>query len=182
MTQRVIRKTLLLPLLAFMIGCGAGESTQVDRRFVAEMIPHHELGLQIIEIGQSRSNDVRLRRLIFEMGSYHHAELHALEALGRNWGLENAQKFPGAINQSQMDSLRILEGNAHDIAWLKIMIEHHEGALVISEVALLDTQESEIAQIARNVIATQSDELVKMRLLLSDLCLALSSKCEHRPE
>jgi len=81
-----------------------------------------------------------------------------------------------------MDSLRILEGNAHDIAWLKIMIEHHEGALVISEAALLDTQESEIAQIAKNVIATQSDELVKMRLLLSELCLALGSKCESRAE
>jgi uncharacterized protein (DUF305 family) len=62
------------------------------------------------------------------------------------------------------------------------MIEHHEGALVISEMALLDTQESEIAQIARNVIATQSEEIEKMRYLLSDLCRALGRKCQIRAE
>ena len=180
MTQRSIRRSLFLPLLALIIGCGAAEPSQADSRFVAEMLPHHELGLQIIEIGQYRSSDVRLRRMIFEMGSYHHAEMHGLESLADKWHVAIAQTFSGSIPQSQLDALQSLEGNAHDISWLQIMIQHHEGALVISRHALLDSKESEIRKIAENTIAVQSDELEKMRLLLTDLCPALSPNCEHR--
>ena len=176
MNQCVIRRAFLLPLLAFIIGCGAVKPTQNDLRFVAEMIPHHELGLQIIEIGQYRSSDVRLRRMIFEMGSYHHAEIHALESFADKWNVHTAQTFPGAVPRSQLNVLRTLAGNAHDIAWLQTMIQHHEGALVISHRALLDSKESEIRQIAENTIAVQSEEIEKMRLLLTDLCQG-GSKC-----
>lgn len=176
MTQRAIRRSLFLPLLALIIGCGAAEPSQVDLSFVAEMLPHHELGLQIIEIGQYRSSDVRLRRMIFEMGSYHHAEMHVLESLADKWHVAIAQTFPGSIPQSQLDALQTREGNAHDISWLHIMIQHHEGALVIAQQALLGAKIGEIRSMAVNVIVTQSEEIAKMRLLLTALCPE-GSKC-----
>lgn len=168
-------RVALVVLAVCLVACGPAGVTDADRQFVSLMIPHHQQGIELIEIGRTRSDDVRLRRLIFEMGSYHHSDMHDLEDLAAQWSVRSLGRFPGDVGDDTMRSLGTMEGSDFDAAWLDAMIAHHEGALVISREALESGSAStNIADIARKTISVQSSEIVEMIRLRK-------SECERGP-
>lgn len=150
--------------------CASSGVSPAEKQFVADLIPHHDIGMKLIEDGREKSNDVRLRRLIFEMGDYHHSELHALHLYAQDWGVQPSDEFPGDIHDSQLERLQDLKGSSYDIEWLHLMIEHHEGALEIAGDLLRSGGNNSIMVFARNVIDVQSVEIVEMIRLQKDLC------------
>ncbi len=140
------------------------------------MIPHHNVGLELLQIGQLRSHDVRLRRMIFEMGDYHHQDLHALEMYAQDWEVFELQNFDGNIKNKELARLRSLQSREHDLMWLQLMIRHHEGALVIARRVLESGGNANLQTMARSVITVQADEIVQMVRLRKDLC-NLHSTC-----
>lgn len=141
-----------------------------DKRFVGEMIPHHNVGVELLQIGQLRSNDVRVRRMIFEMGDYHHHDLHALEMYAQDWDVVESKEFDGNISNEELSHLRNLKGNEHDLLWLDLMIRHHEGALVIARRILDAGGNDSLQSMARGVIVVQADEIVEMIRTRQSIC------------
>lgn len=171
MTHRSLPRFLFVAFLVVMLcSCSTSGPSSSEKRFVGEMIPHHNVGVELLQIGQQRSNDVRVRRLIFEMGDYHHGELHSLELYARDWSIEEYEEFDGDIPDAELDRLRNLQGSEHDMLWLDLMIRHHEGALVISNRLLSAGGHQNLLTLASNVIKTQSDEIVEMVRLRRVLC------------
>ena len=132
-----MRRLVAIVVVLVMTGaCGHMHSSRqpndVDRWFVASMVPHHRLGVELLEIAQPRVDDVRVRRLVFQMGGYHHSELQHLEHLAVEWGVAEASEFQGHLAPKVLDELRSLSGPQHDAAWLAAMIEHHEGAVAMA--------------------------------------------------
>jgi uncharacterized protein (DUF305 family) len=171
MTHRSLPRFLFVTFLVVMLcSCSRSGPSSSEKRFVGEMIPHHNVGVELLQIGQQRNNDVRVRRLIFEMGDYHHGELHSLELYARDWSIEVYEEFDGDIPDAELDRLRNVQGSEHDMLWLDLMIRHHEGALVISNRLLSAGGHQNLLTLASNVIKTQSDEIVEMVRLRKELC------------
>lgn len=61
-----------------------------------------------------------------------------------------------------MIRLQELNGEAFDIAFLSAMIEHHQGALEMSESYLPEGKRSEVAAAAKKIIADQKKEIAQM--------------------
>lgn len=161
MRRRSIRRAAAVLAVAITASSCAPHSS-ADETFVAQMVPHHEVGLRLVEDGQVRSVDVRLRRLIFEMGSYHHAELHSLESLAEDWSVGADDDFPGNLREDDFVALAAADAASYDRAWIDLMLVHHRGAVLIAQAALRASRTETVRAIAASVVAVQSDEIVKM--------------------
>jgi uncharacterized protein (DUF305 family) len=168
-----VRAWLLIALaLVVFAGCASPGLTDRDAEFVEAMVPHHRLGLELLELAQPRVEDVRVRRLIFEMGGYHELDLHHLghgqTRHGSSQDSGEDGRFPGWIDPNRLRDLANLTGTTFDLAWLRIMIEHHEGALRIAEPMLEHGTDSELRGLAETLVAQQKLELSQMRHLIRE--------------
>ncbi len=59
-------------------------------------------------------------------------------------------------------------GDAFDKAFIKEMIMHHEGAVVMAEAALKDAKHPEIKTMANTIISAQTSEINQMKAWLKD--------------
>lgn len=130
-------RALVLCVTLVLSACGGDAPTttptDVDRQFVADMIPHHHLGMELIDQATRRVDDTRVRRLVFEMSNYHQSELDQLHEWAREWNVVPVDDFPGRIETDQLADLAALSGVNYDRRWLELMIEHHEGTLDIAQ-------------------------------------------------
>lgn len=160
--NRAVRTFLLLTLI--VSGCSS-RPTLADESFVESMLPHHDLGIELLDQAAVRASDVRLRRLVFDMRGYHQHEVEMLSRRGDDWGLTAASDFPGRITSNELTRLSATQGGKYDESWLELMIRHHEGAIEMSRAAINGRASREISRLARSIITVQSGELEQMRAL-----------------
>lgn len=156
--------------LCFVVSAACSNQPQpnsADKTFVAQMVPHHEIGINMIESAVLRSDDVRLRKLVFQMQSYHEHELHQLSSRLEQWKVPTAKIFPGFIDPTRLAKIDQLVGSAYDIAWLNAMIEHHGGAVAIGKMQMKLGQNPNLIDVARKVVTTQQAEIIEMQRILA---------------
>lgn len=181
MTRRPAAATALAAVLAIIASAACGGAaksgastadtpTVADRRFVADMIPHHHLGMALLDEAARHSYDVRLRRLAFEMNSYHQSELDQLHAWADDWGVAASQHFDGDLASTDVDRLLALHDLAHDTWWLHLMIDHHRGALTIAARERDGGAVTDARQLAERVDVQQRADIDAMVTLLDELC------------
>jgi uncharacterized protein (DUF305 family) len=153
-------------LLALTLACSHGTPSEVDAQFVSAMVPHHRLGLELLVLAEPRVEDVRVRRLVFEMAGYHDLDLHHLEHYLTEWSLAEAEMYPGWIAPERVRQLGELSGAAFDLEWLRVMTEHHEGALALADLMLQSGTNSTVKRLAAVVMEQQTRELAEMRRLI----------------
>jgi uncharacterized protein (DUF305 family) len=157
-----------------MVSCSGGTADSLpsaaDTAFVAALLPHHHLGMELVDAGARGADDVRLRRLVFEMGSYHGAEMAALQAWADAWKVAADDAFPGELEPGAIALLELLTGDDHDTWWLHLMIEHHLGAVTIARAQMAGGGIPEVVDMAAGVAAVQANELERMQALLAELC------------
>jgi uncharacterized protein (DUF305 family) len=160
----------LLTLTATLVSlaCGHEAPSEVDAQFVAAMVPHHRLGVELLVLAEPRVEDVRVRRLVFEMAGYHDLDLHHLEHYLTEWSLAEAQMYPGWIAPERMRQLAGLSGAAFDLEWLRVMAEHHEGALAVAGLMMESGTNSTVKRLAAAVMKQQTRELDDMQKLVKE--------------
>jgi uncharacterized protein (DUF305 family) len=151
-------------------GCSNAKTSESEKDFVARMMPHHALGMQLMDEAMLHSSDVRLRRVVFEMNNYHHSEMTTLKNWQEKWDVTESQSFPGNLDHQAVERLEALTGVSHDTWWLHLMIIHHEGALEIADDAINLAQEPDVMEMARVVRTVQETQLDSMHQLLEELC------------
>ena len=72
----------------------------------------------------------------------------------------------GMMSAQDMTALAKAEGADFDRMWITMMIEHHEGAVTMSEQVLTTTRDPQVAALARAIITGQKAEIATMRDLL----------------
>lgn len=167
MQWRVDRLLLVAVVLA---ACGGATHTAGDDEFVTRMIPHHRLGMELIDEATVHSDGVELRRMVFEMGGYHHDEAAQLSTWATRWHLEEERTFPGDLRPADVNRLSSLTGPAHDAWWLRLMIDHHRGALVIAREAVVHASDPGVVSMARSVITVQEQQIEDMEGLSGRIC------------
>ena len=61
------------------------------------------------------------------------------------------------------ESLKNLKGDDFDKAFIEMMIDHHEGAVDMANVAKLNAKHAEIKKLSNDIISTQTKEIVEMK-------------------
>jgi len=155
-----------------------GEFNDADLEFVQAMIPHHEQAIQMADMMSTDKASASTNELAGEIRAAQAPEIADMRALLAEWGEEedphamhkmDDHSMHGMMTDDDFDALSATAGVDFERMWLQMMIEHHEGAIIMSEKVLGDGKHPRVRELAEAIIAAQRDEIARMNTLLGSL-------------
>lgn len=157
--------------------------TEADVAFVRGMVPHHAQALVMTRLVRERSSNDGVRQMALRMDISQRDEIALMErwlkergeaSMGdmdhaAHGGMDGSMMMPGMLTSEQLDQLGAAEGDDFDRLFLELMIQHHEGAIVMVDELFSSRgggQGSEIFQLASHIDADQRMEIARMRQML----------------
>jgi uncharacterized protein (DUF305 family) len=146
-----------------------------DVRFAQMMVPHHQQALEMVEIALERTQNTEVRALAGEIRAKHDPQLTTLTGFLESWGAAPADDgmagmdhsgMSGMMGQADMETLAHASGAAFDAMFLEMMIVHHEGAVADAQRAVAEGANTQVKELATQIVSDQSAEIERIRQLL----------------
>jgi len=171
-----------------MAGMKIKPSNDVDRDFVAMMVPHHQGAIGMAEAELSYGHNERLRRLAQEIIVTQQEEIAEMRlalvsaAASLSTGSEEASFLAktDAAMARMMAGMKIKPSNDVDRDFVAMMVPHHQGAIDMAEAELSYGHNEPLRGLAQEIIATQEQQIVVMRRALGEP-LPASVPSSHQP-
>jgi uncharacterized protein (DUF305 family) len=158
--------------LLLLSGCAASsensaEFSKVDIMFAEMMIPHHEQAVVMSDIALTNSSNPEIQTLA---ESIRGAQAPEIEQMASWPGVDSmghaGHMMDGMLSEAEIEELRAASGAEFDRLFLEGMIKHHKGALEMAEM-VLDSDNAEVATLAKAIVDAQTREIAEMEALLS---------------
>ncbi|MFI8350510.1 DUF305 domain-containing protein [Streptomyces sp. NPDC085596] len=141
-----------------------------DRSYAHMMITHHTQALEMTELAPKRAQSTQVKRIAERISAAQGPEISAM----KGWLATNGKgsedhhhgTMPGMATAAQLTKLRAAKGRAFDQLFLKLMIAHHDGAITMATDVKAQGNNIQIEEMADDVIAQQTSEIVRMRDML----------------
>src|SRR5713101_8469467 len=164
-------------------------SNDVDRDFVAMMVPHHQGAIDMAEAELSYGHNELLRRLAQEIIVTQQQEIAVMRralvsvAASPSTGPEEAPFLAksNAAMTRMMAAMKIKPSNDVDRDFVAMMVPHHQGAIDMAEAELSYGHNEPLRGLAQEIIVTQQQEIVVMRRALGEPLPASSVPSSHQP-
>ncbi|WP_067670307.1 DUF305 domain-containing protein [Nocardia miyunensis] len=142
-----------------------------DVTFLQMMYPHHAQAVEMAEMVPSRSQNQQLIALASKIRAAQAPEMTKFADLLRSFGKpapSTTMDHPmdGVMSQDQMTALQKASGADFDKMWLQMMIEHHKGAVTMSDAELANGSNAEVKALAQGIITAQQAEITQMQGML----------------
>lgn len=164
-------------------------TSRKDVEFMQGMIMHHEQAVEMVDLIESRTQNKNLRLLGARIANSQLDEIKFMKrwlemrgesiehkmppmdsSSGHSHGASGHEMLmPGMLSKKQMDALRNAKEAEFDKLFLKGMIQHHKGALVMVEDMFGSSgsgQDAELFSFATDVDSGQRAEIATMETLL----------------
>lgn len=165
-------------IAALAIGCGSGEDTSTthndqDIAFAQGMIPHHRQAVDMADMAAEQATTTEVKELAARIAAAQEPEIRQLTGMLEQWGApagpstghDGMDHGEGMMSGDDMRQLESATGAAFDRMWVRLMIEHHEGAVAMSRTELARGASQEAKDLARKIIDAQEAEIEEMRAL-----------------
>jgi uncharacterized protein (DUF305 family) len=182
-----------LTAVLLLAGCGGGDtedsagqespSTEqhnaADVTFAQQMLPHHRQAVEMADLALDRSTG-ELETLAVQIKEAQDPEIETLSGWLTEWdeevpedgtghsGHSDHDMGDGMMSEEQMAELENATGEDFDIAFLEMMIEHHLGAVKMSETERSEGAYGPAIAMAEAIITSQTAEIERMNELLAD--------------
>jgi len=176
------RKSLaaLVALGALLVaGCGSSASSAdsptapgnpVDRAFAKEMTAHHQSAVQMAKIAQRRGKSAFVKRLADDIVRTQTKEIATMRTADQRLRNAGVKKGSLGVPQHMMgmngDMSKLKTAKPFDAAFMRMMITHHQGAIVMAKAELKKGKDPELKRLAQNIITAQQREIRQMRTQL----------------
>jgi uncharacterized protein (DUF305 family) len=141
-------------------------TSNFEIKFMTGMIDHHHMAVMMAEMCIAEAIHPELRSLCESIRTAQMAEIEEMRAWLQNWydiTYEPAMK-PG--DEKMMERLASLNGAEFEIAFMEMMIKHHEKAIKEGRHCLDKAYHTELRELCENIIRTQSAEIAQMQTWL----------------
>lgn len=157
--------------------------TPADAHFMAAMIGHHAQAVQMSRLAPTHGASPAVRRLADRIVNAQQDEIATMQRWLRARGQpvpqpgaqmegHGAHHMPGMLTEAQMQQLDRARGAAFDELFLKLMIQHHRGAVAMVS-QLFGTygagQDETVFKFASDVNVDQVTEIARMENMLVEL-------------
>jgi uncharacterized protein (DUF305 family) len=144
----------------------------VDRAFVAQMIPHHHSAVQMAKIAKRRGQSMFVKQLAGDIVRTQTKEVATMRSADQRLRSAGVKKGALGVPEHMMgmngDMAKLNDAKPVDRAFLRMMIPHHEGAVVMANAELKKGKDPMLKRLAHNIIATQQREIRLMRQHLDE--------------
>ena len=163
-------------------------SNDLDRDFVAMMVPHHQGAIDMAEAELSYGHNEPLRRLAQEIIVTQQEEIAEMRlalvsaAASPSTGPEKASFLArnDAAMARMMTGMQIKPYSDVDRDFVAMMVPHHQGAIDMAEAELSYGHNELLRGLAQEIIATQEQEIAAMLRALGEP-LPASVPSSHQP-
>jgi uncharacterized protein (DUF305 family) len=166
--------------LALLAGCGGGgdetAGNDADAAFVADMVPHHEGAVVMAEMAQQRAENPELKALADEIIVAQEKEIAEMESIKADLPEADGdtehsmgEDHMGHMGMDAegmgmgMDPAELENAGSFDIAFIDMMIPHHEGAVEMANQLLEEGENPQLRTMANAIVASQTAEIEQMR-------------------
>lgn len=147
---------------------GNGAMLMDERAFLAMMVPHHQMAVEMARIVLDRGRDAEVKEMARAVITDQEKEIGQMRGWYRDWfgGTDPPQiDMSGAMMMMGMsgDMGELESTNEPDRVFLRMMIPHHAGALLMADAVLAGSPRAEVAALATAIVAAQSTEIGDMQ-------------------
>ena len=153
--------------------------TRADVEFMQGMIAHHAQAIVMSRMAESHGANPQVMKLSNKIDQSQVPEIRIMQS----WLTRNGQyapdtsswhhmTMPGMLTAAQLNELDLAKGVDFDRAYLRLMIQHHAGALKMVDDLFnssLAGQEVDVNVFANDVVTAQTVEIGIMQRLLTQL-------------
>lgn len=192
MPHCIARAMAILTVLAVVVllsACGGSKtqsspgSSQVnqppshnlaDVAFAANMIPHHQQGLDLSAMVPSHTTNADLIKLASGIAASQQPEIKTLKGFLVQWSARSDADtrgpadtdMTGMVDQATMTKLGSLQGAEFDKLWLQSMISHHQGAIDMAKTEISNGVNTDAVTMAKHMVSMQQGEIDQMKKML----------------
>ena len=141
-------------------------TSRFESRFMEDMIDHHAMAVEMAQICLQKAVHQDLLTLCQSIITSQSAEILQMQSWLQSWyGVSySPQMKPG--DQKMLERLASLSGAEFEIAFMEMMIKHHEKAVKMAEDCEKKAYHEELLTLCHNIIVTQSAEIAEMQTWL----------------
>ena len=143
-----------------------------DVTFAQGMIPHHRQAVEMAKLAGDRAESQEVKDLAADIEAAQDPEIEQMTGWLKGWdqpmemdGMDSME-MDGMMSEDQMAGLEDATGAEFDAMFLEMMIEHHEGAIVMAQEQVDDGKNAEAVALAEAIIEAQQGEIETMQGLL----------------
>lgn len=144
------------------------EGEYSDENFIDMMVPHHRGAIDEAEVALENAEHEELRGLAERIISSQDTEIREMRDIKeaeygtRDVPMEMSAEEMGMMGMMQ-DPEQLANEENFDRAFIDNMIPHHESAVAMGQVALDESENPEIRELARNIVDSQRREIEQMQ-------------------
>ncbi|MEK7581283.1 MAG: DUF305 domain-containing protein [Patescibacteria group bacterium] len=154
---------------------GSSVTSNIDRHFIAQMIPHHEGAIEMAKLAQERSSRPEIKTLADNIIQSQTEEIEKMKKWYKTWyGTavpENSNSgmgmgrgmMRGGMMGGETDIEALKNAPDFDKSFIEEMIPHHQMALMMVNMLLQGTEREEMKTLGQAMIDAQSREIDQMR-------------------
>ena len=138
-----------------------------DRAFIDAMVPHHQGAVDMAEVALENAEHEEIRNLAEDVVGSQEAEIEELRDIKRReFG---TSEIPSGMSQEEMGAMGMMDDpqaladeDPFDRAFIDAMMPHHRSAIAMAQVALRESDNRQIREIARDIVEAQRREIAQM--------------------
>lgn len=143
-----------------------------QREFLQMMIAHHQLAVGMSEAEIEAGDDPKVKAIARTILADQRREIAQMDAWYRalygdgapSMGEQGAE-MAGMLGMAGMSPEAVSGAKDPDQAFLRLMIPHHAGAILMADMVLNDSPDADVKALAEAIIAAQSKEIAQMQAL-----------------
>lgn len=145
-----------------------------DTMFVQGMIPHHAQAVEMSDIMLEKQGiDAGITALATKIKAAQAPEIEKMTAWLKDWNeptqAPGGHSMTGMMSGEDLSQLDAAQGTDAAKLFLRQMIAHHEGAVEMANAEVRSGKNAEAIQLAKDIAASQADEIEEMKALLAGL-------------
>lgn len=153
----------------------AATGKQIDEAFVRQMIPHHEMAVDMAESAQKRADHQEIKDLADAVITAQEKEIAQLRKIGKASGFDVDRANGMMGDDARMMGMDVddmgmamrtddLDGSSDfDRSFIAMMVPHHEGAIEMAKVELAKGSDPELKALAKGIVSAQETEIAAMK-------------------
>ncbi|MEG9224902.1 DUF305 domain-containing protein [Aeromicrobium sp. Sec7.5] len=190
MRTRLIAAVIAATTTLALTACSGDDSsaslpddvTEFDVTFAQEMIPHHEQATEMAALAQDRTTSPEILDIASRIEAAQDPEIETMTTWLQEWGVSeestdehsemnhgqgSESAMPGMMSDEDMSDLEDATGTEFDQMFLTMMIEHHEGAIIMAKAEIDSGTNPDAIALAEQIEAAQTTEIAEMEALLA---------------
>ncbi|MBA3723727.1 MAG: DUF305 domain-containing protein [Candidatus Levybacteria bacterium] len=152
----------------------------IDRRFIEQMIPHHESAITMAKLAQTKAQRPEVKQLANNIIDSQGKEIILMEDWYKTWYGSDVPKSDQAGNQHGMmgnnsgmmgdssDMTKLEQAEDFDKVFVEEMIPHHQMAVMMATMLKSGTERIEMKKLADDISKSQTQEIDQMQQWLND--------------